>query len=339
VIGARSPLIAYNVYLDTDDVRVAEKIGRAIRHSSGGLRFVKGLGMLVDDKAQVSMNLTDYRRTPVFRVVETIRREAARYGANITHSELIGLIPRKALIDAAKWYLQLDDFTEEQVLETCIQSAQAEAQGKFGLDAGFLDQLAAGTSTPGGGSAVAYCGAMGAGLVAMVARLTLGKKKYQDVEKRMGEIVTEAEELRANLTVSVEKDAAAYDEVMEAFHLPKSKKKEIEFRNTAIQKATLGATQAPFEVAKLAVEVLELALEVAEKGNINAISDAGSGASLALASLSGAAMNVRINLTSLEDKAKVKKFSSAMESFEESAAKVRKKLQGVMEDRGGLMFK
>lgn len=338
VIGARSPLIAYNVYLDTENVRVAEKIGRAIRHSSGGLRFVKGLGMLVDGKAQVSMNLTDYQRTPVYRVVEMIRREAARYGVNITHSELIGLIPRKALIDAAEWYLQLDDFTEEQVLEARIQSAQAEAKGELGLDTGFLDRLAAGTSTPGGGSAAAYCGAMGAGLVAMVARLTIGKKKYHDVEKRMGEIVMAAEKLRADLTVSVGKDAAAYDSVVDAFRLPKSTKKEIESRREAIQKATLKATQAPFEVAKLAVEVLKLALEVAEKGNINAITDAGSGASLVLASLSGAAMNVRINLTSLEDKAKVKKFSSEIESLEESATKIRSKLQGMIEDRSGLPF-
>jgi len=155
VIGARSPLIAYNVYLDTDDVTIAEKIGRAVRHSSGGLRFVKGLGMLVDGKAQVSMNLTNYERTPVYRVVEMIRREAVRYGANITHSELIGLIPQKALIDAAVWYLQLDDFSEEQVLESRIQSAQAERKGKLGLDTGFMDMLAAGTSTPGGGSAAA----------------------------------------------------------------------------------------------------------------------------------------------------------------------------------------
>jgi glutamate formiminotransferase/formiminotetrahydrofolate cyclodeaminase len=339
VIGARSPLIAYNVYLDTDDVSVADKIARAIRHSSGGLRFVKGLGMLVEGKAQVSMNLTDYQRTPVFRVVEMIRREAARYGANITHSELIGLIPQKALIDTAEWHLQLDDFTEEQVLESRIRSAQAEAKGKFGLDVTFLDQLAAGTSTPGGGSAAAYCGAMGAGLVAMVARLTLGKKKYLNVEKRMGKIVKQAEELRANLTASVEKDAAAYDSVMQAFRLPKSTKKETEFRKVAIQKATLGATQAPLEVAKMAVKVLKLASEVAEKGNVNAITDAGSGAALALASFRGAAMNVRINLTSLENKSITKKFSSEIESLEKEAAKLQILFQGVMEERGGMSFK
>jgi glutamate formiminotransferase/formiminotetrahydrofolate cyclodeaminase len=339
IIGARSPLIAYNVYLDTDDVGVADKIARSIRYSSGGLRFVKGLGMLVDGKAQVSMNLTDYRNTPVFRVVEMIRREAARYGANITHSELIGLIPQKALIDAAEWYLQLDDFTEEQVLESRIRSVQAEGKGKLGLDTEFLDRLATGTSTPGGGSAAAYCGAMAAGLVTMVAHLTLGKKKYQNVEKRMGEIVRQAEEMRAQLTASVEKDATAYDSVMEALLLPKSTKKEVEFRKDAIQNATLGATQAPLEVATMAVKVLQLALEVAEKGNVNAITDAGTGAALALASLRGAVMNVRINLTSLEDESKAKKFSSEIESLEKEAINLQTIFQTVMEERGGMPFK
>ncbi len=116
-IGARPFLIAFNVYLNTDDVEIAKKIGKAVRHSSGGLRFVKGMGLLVDGKAQVSMNLTDFTRTPVFRVVEMIRREAARYGVSIASSELIGLIPQQALIDAAAWYLQLDGFSPEQVLE------------------------------------------------------------------------------------------------------------------------------------------------------------------------------------------------------------------------------
>ena len=137
VIGARSFLIAYNVYLDSEDVTIAEKIGKAVRHISGGFRYVKGLGMLVNGKAQVSMNLTNFKRTPVYRVVEAIRREAARYGANITHSELIGLIPQQALIDAAAWYLQLDDFNQEQVLEQQIQLKMSQQETVS--DTRFLD--------------------------------------------------------------------------------------------------------------------------------------------------------------------------------------------------------
>jgi glutamate formiminotransferase/formiminotetrahydrofolate cyclodeaminase len=116
-IGARAPLIAYNVYLTTNDVTIAEKIARAIRHSGGGLRFVKARGFLVEDKAQVSMNLTNYSKTPIHRVVEMIRHEAARYGVGIESSELIGLIPQQALIDAAVWYLQLNNFEPSLVIE------------------------------------------------------------------------------------------------------------------------------------------------------------------------------------------------------------------------------
>jgi glutamate formiminotransferase len=116
-IGARAPLIAYNVYLTTDNVDIAEKIARAVRHSSGGLRFVKARGFQVEGKAQVSMNLTDFTRTPIYRVVEMIRREAGRYGVGIESSELIGLIPQQALLDAAAWYLQLDNFEPRLVIE------------------------------------------------------------------------------------------------------------------------------------------------------------------------------------------------------------------------------
>jgi glutamate formiminotransferase len=116
-IGARPPLIAFNVYLNTDDVAIAKAIARAVRHSSGGLRYVKALGLLVEGRAQVSMNLTDYRQTPIHRVVGMIRREAARYGVAIVSGEMVGLIPNEALMDAARFYLQLDSFSPDQILE------------------------------------------------------------------------------------------------------------------------------------------------------------------------------------------------------------------------------
>jgi len=116
-IGARPPLVAFNVYLNTDDVAIAKAIARAVRHSSGGLRYVKALGLLVEGRAQVSMNLTDHRQTPIHRVVEMIRREAARYGVTIVSSEVVGLIPNEALLDAARFYLQLVDFSSDQILE------------------------------------------------------------------------------------------------------------------------------------------------------------------------------------------------------------------------------
>ncbi len=127
VIGARQPLIAFNIYLTSNDVSIAQKIARAVRHSSGGLRYVKAMGVLVEGRAQVSMNLTNFKKTPVARVVEFVRREAERYGVAIHHSELVGLIPQDALSDAAQWYIQLDDFKNEQILEQRLFQVMRES--------------------------------------------------------------------------------------------------------------------------------------------------------------------------------------------------------------------
>ncbi len=126
VVGARLPLIAFNVYLSTDDVEIARAIARAVRHSSGGLRYVKALGLLVEGQAQVSMNLTGYRQTPIHRVLEMIRREAARYGVSVVRSEVVGLIPNEALVDAARFYLQLDGFSPDQILENRLAEGEGD---------------------------------------------------------------------------------------------------------------------------------------------------------------------------------------------------------------------
>ncbi len=152
VIGARQPLVAFNIYLTTGDVDIANRIAKAVRNSSGGLRFVKAMGVLVEGRAQVSMNLTNFRQTPIARVVELVRREAARYGVTVHHSELIGMIPQEALVDAAVWYLQLDAFSPDQVLESRLRSLPAAALAGNSSEPSFLDRLADGTPTPGGGS-------------------------------------------------------------------------------------------------------------------------------------------------------------------------------------------
>ena len=253
VIGARHPLIAFNVYLNTNDVSIAKKIARAVRHSTGGLRYVKGLGLEVDDLAQVSMNLTNFRDTPVARVVEFIRREAARFGVNIHHSELVGLIPQEALIDAAKWYMQIDELDPEQILEYKLAQVQQAISEKQAVTTpppyGFLEALAAGTPAPGGGSAAAYSGAAGAALVEMVARLTIGKKNYKDVEQQMLDILEKAEDIRAELTMAIEKDAEAFSEVLNAYMLPKESAQERVARLNAIKDATINAALVPLEVA------------------------------------------------------------------------------------------
>lgn len=298
VIGARNPLIAFNVYLTTDDVSVAKKIAKAVRQSSGGLRYVKGLGLLVEGRAQVSMNLTDFHQTPIARVVEFIRREAQRYGVGIHHSELVGLIPQEALTDAAVWYTQLDQFDKAQVLESRLyQSSGAVASAS--TPASFVDRLAAAAPTPGGGSAGAYAGAMGAALVAMVSGLTIGKKKYEAVEAEMQTVRATAEKLREELTQAVGDDAASFEALMTTFKLPKDTDEQKAARSAAIHKATLNAAIVPLHVAERAVKIMELALKCARDANANTTSDAASGFAMARAALTAAAYNVRINIRSL----------------------------------------
>ena len=334
IIGARAPLVAYNVYLTTDSVEIAQNIGKAIRHSTGGFRYVKAMGLLVNGKAQVSMNLTNFAKTPVHRVVETIRREAARYGVGIESSELVGLIPQRALIDAAQWYLQLDGFTPEQVLENRLAESLQQAGGS--PQATFLDELAAGTATPGGGSAAAYSAAMGAGLVAMVARLTVGKKKYADVEARMNQIIVEADKLRAELTEGVQRDAAAFDQVMAAFKLAKDTDEQQAARVAAIESATHVAAEVPLSVADGAARVLELAAEVAEKGNTSAASDAGSAGAMAGAAIRAAGLNVRVNANSVQDKDAARRWIAALDEIQERAQQAEQRLDRAISERGGI---
>ncbi len=327
VIGAREFLIAFNVNLTTDDEGVASKIARAVRHSSGGLRFVKALGMTVDGRAQVSMNLTNFRKTPLSRVVETIRREAERYGVGIHNSELVGLIPQQAMIDTATWYIQMDLFSPAQVLEQKMLTAVKKEE-----QVDFLDSLAAGTAAPGGGSAAAYSGAMAAGLVSMVARLTIGKRGYAEVEGEMGKILGESETLREELTMAVKEDSEAFIQVMAAYKKPKSDQD----REEKIQGAILKAAEVPLAVAGKALRVSELALKTAELGNKNAITDSGAGANLAYAAVTSAGYNVRINLGSLEDKKKSEELLTDLKGIEDSALEVIIKLKAVVTEKGGL---
>ncbi len=335
VIGARNPLIAFNVYLTTDDVGIAKKIAKAVRQSSGGLRYVKGLGLLVDGRAQVSMNLTNFRETPIARVVEIIRREAERYGVGIHHSELVGLIPQDALVDAAVWYTQLDQFDKQQILEARLFQTTTSQPSNL-QPATILDELAAPTPTPGGGSAAAYAGAMGAGLVAMVAGLTIGKKKYAKVEAEMQAIRVVAENLRAELTQAVGDDAASFEVLMATFKLLKETEDQKDTRNNAIVNATLNAAHIPLHVSSAAIKVMELALKCAQHANLNAISDSMSGFAMARAALTAAGYNVRININSLEDKSAGDRMLIELAELEEEADKLEKEIRAVMKERGGI---
>ena len=337
VIGAREPLIAFNVYLTTDDVDIARKIAAAVRQSTGGLRYVKGLGLLVDGRAQVSMNLTNFRKTPVARVVEFIRREAERYGVGIHHSELVGLIPQEALVDASVWYTQLDGFSKEQILESRLYSPSDANGSTAPKPASFVEILSTPTPTPGGGSAAAYAGAMGAALVSMVSGLTIGKKKYADVEAEMQAVRVMAEKLRNELYQAVDDDAIAFEALMGTFRLPKDTDEEKTARKAAIMQATMNAAHVPLHVAEDAVKVMELAIKCARSGNVNAISDAMSGFAMCRASLTAAGYNVRININSLGDvSSSGGRMLQELAELEKKADGLEAEIQSVMKERGGI---
>ncbi len=335
VIGARAPLIAYNIYLTTDEISIAQKIAKSMRNSSGGYRYVKALGLLVDGRAQISMNLTNFHQTPIFRVVESIRREAQRYGVAIHHSELVGLTPQEALINSAVWYLQLDGFKGEQILETRLYTSIQEQDETPSSE--FIDDLASGSPTPGGGSASAYSGAMAAALVCMVARVTIGKKKYADVESQMWNIIHEASELQQALRDLVIQDAKSFNELLNAIRLPKDSQDNIVARDHAIEEATITAARIPLAVCEKSLKVIQLAIEVASTGNMNALSDAGSAFSLARAAFSGASMNVQINLKGIEQIDKKQPLLGMLEGYVKELDLLEGQARRVLEDRGGII--
>ncbi len=333
-VGARPPLIAYNVNLGTDDLDIANRIARAVRHSSGGLRYVKALGFDIEERdiVQVSMNMTNYEKTPLFRVFHMIKREAERYGVPVIGSEVVGLTPANALFDTADFYLQLESFDRDlQVLENRL----AEEEPMPTPDA-FLDELAADTATPGGGSAAAVAGAMAASLVHMVAELTIGRKKYAEVEKRMREVSDRAAGLKSRLSQLAKDDTAAFDAVMSAYRMPKDTAEEQAERTESVQEALRCAIRVPMDTAKAGVETLGQAVLVARHGNVNAITDAATGAHLALTAVQGAALNVAINAGSLRDEAEAQGYRDEIEALEAEAERLLGEVRGILKERAQL---
>jgi glutamate formiminotransferase / formiminotetrahydrofolate cyclodeaminase len=301
VVGARKFLIAYNVFLNTPDVEIAKKIAKAVRFSSGGMRFVKGAGFLVRGLAQVSMNLTDFEQTPVHRVFETVKREAARYGVMAISSEIVGLIPKKALEQAAEWFLQVENFDSSLILENrliAVMSGKAAVGGLRAAVEPFVEQLAAPTATPGGGSAAAAAGAMAAGLATMVAAMSRGKKAYLPYEAQLSAAIGRLGRLREELKAAVDADAAAYDAVMKAYKRAKSAGNGAD---DVIDASLKLATDVPLGVAEKSNEVAEIAQSLLGITNPNMKSDLTTAQALARAAITGALANVEINLAAVKD--------------------------------------
>ncbi len=278
VIGARKLLIAYNVNLNTADVGIAKRIAKTIRFSSGGFRYVKSMGLMLTSRnlAQVSINLTDFEQTPMHVVFETVRREAERYGVSVAGSEIVGLIPRKAIELSAEYFLRYENFRPELVLENRIAEALAARSGLLE----FLDALASPSATPGGGSAAAAAAAMAAALGSMVTRLA-----------KLDAAVFEED--RRYFTQAVDRDAEAFSRVMAAYKHPKAQ------RAPYVEEALHGAALVPLEVMERA-HALQIRLNVldvpAKFGSDLAVAKA-----LAAAAFSGALENVKINLDSIHE--------------------------------------
>jgi glutamate formiminotransferase / formiminotetrahydrofolate cyclodeaminase len=316
-VGARPPLIAYNVNLGTSNIEIANKIARAVRHLSGGLRYVKALGFELSDRGivQVSMNMVNFEGTPLFRAFEMIKREAERYGVPVMGSEIVGLVPQKALNEASDFYLQLENFSDNQILEHRLVAALeegAESQPKtFTLadtTGNFAEMVAANSPVPGGGSVAAHSGMLAASLGQMVCNLTLGKKKYAEVEERINAIKAQLEDRGLRLRELIVEDAESFAAVMQAMKLPKESDAEKAARAEQINEATRGAILVPMKTAGVSLEVLQLLAELTGIGNQNALSDAAVGGQLANTAVKGAFYNVLINLSSLTDQQEAAEF-------------------------------
>ncbi len=300
IVGARKFLVAYNVYLNTPDVDIAKKIGKAVRFSNGGLRYVKGMGVSVRGLAQVSMNLTDTDQTPIARVYEYVKREAARYGVMPLSSEIVGLIPKKALEDAAEWFLQIENFDSSLILENRLAAVMSGKMAVGGLRAGvepFVEQLAAPTAAPGGGSASAATGAMAAALGCMVAGMSRGKKAYLQYEAPLSNAIARLSELREAFKAAIDADAESFNDVMAAF----KKLKDHPEAQAEVDAALKGATEIPLRVAEQARETRDILESLRPITNPKMASDVTVGIGLANAASEGALANVEINLGDISD--------------------------------------
>jgi glutamate formiminotransferase len=300
IVGARKFLVAYNVYLNTPDVEIAKKVAKSIRFSSGGLRYVKGMGVPVRGLAQVSMNLTDTDQTPIARVFEYVKREAARYGVMPQSSEIVGLIPKKALEDAAEWFLQIENFDSPLILENRLAAVMSGKMAVGGIRAGlepFVEQLAAPTAVPGGGCASAASGAMAAALGTMVAGMSRGKKAYLQYERQLSDALAHLAELREQFKAAIDADAESFNAVMAAF----KKAKDHPEAQAEVEAATKKATVVPLEVAERAREVRQIIESLRPITNPRMASDLTVAVAQANAAIQGALANVEINLGDIKD--------------------------------------
>ncbi len=348
IIGAREFLIAYNINLNTRERKLAHEIalnireqgrvkrdekGKIIRDENGKtvkipgkLKEVKGVGWYIDEYgiAQVSVNLTNYKITPLYKLFEECRKEARKLGLRVTGSELVGLIPKEAMLQTGRYYLEKQGkcpgVPDEELIRTAVISLGmdqlypfkpeekiieytiAEKQELLSMNLReFSNELSTDSPAPGGGSVAALSGALGSALSSMVANLTYGKKEYRKANRRMKNLALQAQVLKDEFIDLIEKDAEAFNNVMSAMRLKKKTEEEKKKRDEAIEEATKKATLVPLEIMKKSERILDLAAVAEKKGNQNSVSDAGVAAIMADAACEGGYLNVIINLGNIKD--------------------------------------
>ena len=348
-IGARNYLIAYNVNLNTKDKKLATDIaldireaGRAKRDSSGKiirykdgtmkkkpgtLKHTKAVGWYIDEykKAQVSINLTNYLKTPMHIAFEEVRKEARKRGLRVTGSEIVGLVPKKALTDAGIYYLRkqkksigipdkdiihiaieslgLNDISEfeqnEAIIENRINSSNQKLRDLEVYR--FIDKVSIDLPAPGGGSVSALSGSLSSALISMVSNLSYGKKGYEKNNTLFENIGCEAQLIKDELIILIDKDTEAFNMIMSAFRLPKKTSDDQNYREEKIKIATKYAIEIPLKIMELSLKSLKLSKMIAKIGNKNSLSDAGVASEMAISALNGAYMNVLINLNDITD--------------------------------------
>ncbi len=321
-VGARKALIAFNLYLSGEDEQAAKDIAKAVRESSGGLSALRAIGFHVPERrcVTVSMNLVDFEVTGLRAAFDAVEAETEKRGVEILDGEIVGLVPQAAISDEDVVYLRLEGFdADRQILERLVSLANGTGGIRGQTIGGFLEVLASDAPTPGGGAVAGLVGAIGAALVSMVCRLTIDKKGYEEVSERCRAILPEADEAREALVALADRDASAFDGVMAAFKMPKDTDEEKAARSAAIQRGYEVAAEAPLEIARRVISVMELALEVTEMGNVNAASDGSSAAQALAAAISCAIYNVEINAAALKDEGKTAAMREETASLREAA--------------------
>ena len=379
-IGARPFLIAWNVNLNTRDRKLANRIaaelretgkpardgaGSVVRDEAGAARRVPGRfaalqggGWFIEEygRAQISFNLMDYKITGLHQVFDAACAEGERIGVRVTGSELVGLVPLEALLDAGDHYLARQGRTSgvpvQERIHTAVLSLGLGELARFdprekiieyryhgaprGLKAmrltEFADELSSDSPAPGGGSVAALCGALSAALSSMVAALTWSKSGMEDARPAMQEIGLAAQQLKDWFVDAVDLDTEAFNAVLAARRMPRATGDERQAREAAIERANQAATRVPLSVLAKSVEALELARAVAERGNPASVSDAGVGAACALAAAEGAALNVRINLPGVADRPAAEQMRASAESLLEAARRLAEATRSAVDE-------